>query len=81
MHLDDGRRKSSDFDHPHGSYLNPSPDPHNLKNSLRYPESTSSMGPRDSGMMMTMPPPMLSVGGGAPNLDIGSGNYHMSRPA
>ena len=81
MHMDHGRRKSSDFDNPHESYLNPSPDDQNLKNSLRYPESLSSMGARDSGMMISMPPPMLSVGGGPPNLDLGHGNYHMNRHA
>jgi hypothetical protein len=66
MHLHNERRKSSDYDHPH--YLNPSPDPHNLKHSLRFSESNSSLV-RETGMMMAMAPPMLSVGVGSASLD------------
>lgn len=65
MHHD--RRKSSDFEHHRPSYLNPSPESHTLKNSIRY--SDNHMEIRDSGMMMSMAPPMLSVGGGGPAFD------------
>jgi hypothetical protein len=78
MEMHHGRRKSSDFDHHHPSYLNPSPDPHNLKNSIRYSENHLEV--RDSGMMMSMAPPMLSVGGSGPSFDSGPGNYHINRP-
>jgi len=35
---------------------------------------------RDSGMMIAMAPPLLSVGVGGSGLDSGSGNYHINRP-